>query len=429
MPQDEGTRGVDGEGPALSRPRLRAWLAEFRSELGDLVVHVVMHWRLVLGLGVAALVAALLFAWSGVYSVAASTGHYPFFRTFLGFALEQSVRTHSIGITAPALDDPGMIRRGAGHYQGGCAPCHGAPSQARNPITRRMLPEPPYLPDVVARWTSAEQFWIVRHGIKYAGMPAWVALGREDEVWSVVAFLRRLPDMDAPTYRQLAFGPAAGATEDASEGLRLLLLNGPVGNAVAACARCHGATGAAQDDAFPRLDLQTAPYLYEALQAYALGARPSGIMQPVAAELNQAEMRLLADHYAGQPQDGAVRAQTASAEVLELGRRIALKGVPERGVAACASCHGPKAGGMPALYPRLEGQHAWYVAQQLRLWLRGVRGGEREKPLARVMARAVGMDPDDPPAEPPLDNAAIEAVAAWYASLPPASRSAVAATR
>ncbi|WP_240791193.1 c-type cytochrome [Roseomonas sp. AR75] len=405
---------------ALSRSRMRAWIDAFRMDFGDLVLHLLLHWRLILGLLAAALVGAVLFAWSGFYSVAASTGHYPFFRSFLAFALERSVEWHADDERAPPLDDPAMVRRGAGHYQGGCAPCHGAPGHARNPITRRMLPEPPYLPDVVARWTPAQQFWIVRHGIKYAGMPAWVALGREDEVWSVVAFMQQLPGMDASRYRTLAFGDTASETTQAAEGLRLLLLNGPAGNGIAACARCHGIGGDGASGAFPRLDIQEADYLYEALKGYALGVRPSGIMQPVAAELNDAEMRLLAEHYASQPP--RLPELVAPSEQRALGERIALQGMRERGVAACAACHGPRQGPSQPLYPRLEGQHASYIAQQLRLWMSGVRGGRRETPLAHVMARAVGMDPRNPPASAPLDEASIQAVAAWYAARPAAGQ-------
>jgi cytochrome c553 len=51
-----------------------------------------------------------------------------------------------------------------------------------------------------------------------------------------------------------------------------------------------------------------------------------------------------------------------------------------------------------------------------------VRGGRRETPLAHVMARAVGMDPRNPPAGAPLDEASIQAVAAWYAARPAAGQ-------
>ena len=67
-----------------------------------------------------------------------------------------------------------------------------------------MLPEPPYLGGVVESWKPEQLFWIVKHGLKYTGMPSWPALSRDDEVWSVVAFLQRLPGMKPETYRGLA---------------------------------------------------------------------------------------------------------------------------------------------------------------------------------------------------------------------------------
>jgi len=427
---DAAPRGMpEAEGGLTPRPHagLRERLRELDDNLRDLVAHLLTHWRLIAGLGAAALVGALLFAWSGLYSVAATSGHYPFFRVFLGFALRQSVETHTIGVRVPAevLEDAGAIRRGAGHYQGGCAPCHGAPGAARNPITRRMLPEPPLLADRIADWSPEELFWIVRHGIKYAGMPAWVAPARADEVWAVVAFLRRLPGMEPAEYRRLAFGEVGPATVGAAEGAALLLLNGPAAKGIAACGRCHGADGMGEESgAFPRLAGQTEAYLRTALEAYALGTRPSGIMQPVAAELDPEEMELLSAYYATRP----VRAATGGAtrrdtRALAMGRRIAEEGRPERGVAPCAGCHG----GAPRhpLTPRLEGQHAAFLASQLELWMRGVRGADTGGDLARVMAYGVGMDPHRPPPPRetlwPLSRDEIRAVADWYAAQPPAA--------
>ncbi|MFO1039661.1 MAG: c-type cytochrome [Geminicoccaceae bacterium] len=396
-------------------------MQELDDNLRDLLVHLASHWRLIVGLSAATLAGAVLFAWSGVYSVAATSGHYPFFRLFLSFALDKSVAAHTVGIRIPAevLEDPGAVRRGAGHYQGGCAPCHGAPGEARNPIARRMLPEPPYLGDRIRDWSPEELFWIVRHGIKYAGMPSWVAPERDDEVWAVVAFLRHLPQMEPAAYRRLAFGEIGSATEGVAEGVSLLLMNGPAGNGIAACGRCHGADGlGGESGAFPRLVGQSEAYLRAALQAYALGTRPSGIMQPVAAELAAEEINALAAHYAVQPvpSDSGDGPETAT---LSLGRRIAEEGRPDRGVAACTACHGGTS--RHPLIPRLEGQHAGFVSSQLELWMRGVRGGGSGDVFARIMAYGVGIDPRRPPAKEshwPLSPAEIRAVAAWYATQP-----------
>jgi mono/diheme cytochrome c family protein len=55
-----------------------------------------------------------------------------------------------------------------------------------------MLPQPPDLADVVGEWNNAQLFRIVKHGVRFTGMPAWPMQDRDDEVWAMVAFLREL---------------------------------------------------------------------------------------------------------------------------------------------------------------------------------------------------------------------------------------------
>ncbi|NYZ10932.1 c-type cytochrome [Azospirillum sp. RWY-5-1] len=374
-----------------------------------------------LALLAAGAVGALLFAWSGLYNVAASREHWAVTNWVLHFTLRNSVETHAMAIQAPPLDDESMVFRGLGHYEGGCKPCHGAPGDAGNPIVQRILPQPPNLAESVSDWSDAELFWIVRNGLKYAGMPAWVAPERDDEVWSVVAFLRRMSGMPAEEYRRLARNDTIFDPEAVEQTAALLAQAGPVGGGLLACARCHGLRGEGGGaGAFPRLAGQKAEYLEAAMLAYAQGTRPSGIMQPIAAELSGEEIRRLSDHYAAMdPADGAPRPAAGDAvrlapdhrETLALGRRIAEQGLPEQGVPACASCHGPSGRAEPgqrhALYPALEGQFAPYLVQQLTLWTQGKRGGNA---YSRIMEAAVRT----------LRPEQIAAVAAHYAALPPA---------
>src|SRR3546814_3075984 len=149
-----------------------------------------------------------------------------------------------------------------------------------------MLPLPPDLPDTRGAWDAAELFWIVKNGLKYTGMPAWVARDRDDEVWAVVAFLRRLPGLGAEEYLELSRLPDGDASgRSIEESARLIASAGPVGDDLIACARCHGLTGnGGGARAFPRLAGQNKRYLLQSLRNYADGSRPSGLMQPVAAE-------------------------------------------------------------------------------------------------------------------------------------------------
>src|SRR5688572_10416832 len=86
---------------------------------------------------------ALLIAVSGVISVAASRGHFPFVEQFLELAMRRSVQHHAESLTPPDLDSPDLIRLGAAHFHGGCAFCHGAPTIPISPVAQHMLPPPP----------------------------------------------------------------------------------------------------------------------------------------------------------------------------------------------------------------------------------------------------------------------------------------------
>ena len=323
--------------------------------------------------------AALAFVAAGLVPVAASDGHWPVTRVLLNFAMRRSVQTHALAVKPPTpaeqpLDGPALVLKGAGHYAEGCLPCHGAPGHPRAEVVLHAVPRPPYLPPMVAAWNDRELFWIVKHGIKYTAMPAWPSQQRDDEAWAMVAFLRRLPALAPDQFRQLAYGaeaevaatgpaPPSGAPPD-----------------LATCARCHGRDGAGRGDgAFPPLAGQSEAYLLASLQAYARGARQSGVMQPVAAALGPTAMAGLARHYAAAPpgvrnagggrRDGVARAAIAR------GRALARDGAAGRRVASCVECHGPGPAPRNPRYPRLAGLPAAYLELQLGLFQRGQRGG------------------------------------------------------
>jgi cytochrome c553 len=316
----------------------------------------------VLGSLGALLIAVLLIAWSGVYNVAASRGHWRIMEWALSFGMQNSVEARARFIDPPPLDDPDLVTLGAGHFHGGCAYCHGAPGVAISPIARHMLPPPPDLATATEVWKDRELFWIVKHGIKYTGMPAWVSQQRDDEIWAVVAFLKRLPHLDAQGYRKLAVG---GLTTAPQSGRELAIFESAP-DATTACARCHGAEGQGPASKLvPILHGQPREFLLAALQAFADGTRESGIMQPVASDLTPEAMERLAEFYSRLPPS---RGGPAEAARIERGRVLATEGSPDARIPACLSCHG--AGALPA-YPRLAGQHAAYMTGRLRLWRNG----------------------------------------------------------
>jgi mono/diheme cytochrome c family protein len=134
----------------------------------------------------------VLGAWIGFLNVGASSGHWKITDWFLHFAMRSSVRTYALAVDVPAELPREAAQPAAGHFARGCAICHGAPGEPRSPAALRMLPQPPDLADVVGEWNNAQLFRIVKHGVRFTGMPAWPMQDRDDEVWAMVAFLREL---------------------------------------------------------------------------------------------------------------------------------------------------------------------------------------------------------------------------------------------
>jgi cytochrome c553 len=341
------------------------------------------------GLALLAVVGGLLVAWSGLVSVAASSGHWAVTGWFLHFTMRQAVETQSPEHAAPVtLDDPALVALGAAHYEGGCAPCHGAPGELQRPIALSMTPHPPWLAPVISTWEPQELFWIVQHGVKYSGMPAWPTQHRPDEVWTVVAFLAQLPGLDASAYRRLAWGPEADRPPVAGTTRLGELGAGPLGQTLAGCARCHRRDGAGREEGgVPIVGGQSEAYLEASLRAYAERHRASGIMQPLAAALGSDQLAALARHYAAEPWRGSPATAPADPDLLARGREIATAGLPTAGVPPCASCHGPPA--RYPRYPRIAGQDAGYLARQVELFRDGVRGGTAFAHLMHAVARGL----------------------------------------
>jgi cytochrome c553 len=354
------------------------------------------HKRALLGVTIMACTFAaggFLYVWLGLVPVAASEGHWRITNWFLRFAMRNSVELSSMGIKPPPLDDPALVLKAAGHYATGCAPCHGAPGEPQSPIVEQMVPRPPSLPSRIRERKPGQLFWIVKHGIKYTAMPGWVALEREDEIWAMVAFMLQLSELSPGQYRYLAYGEDvtdASVVENDTAPYLLRPLAESLELILADCARCHGADGNGRSlGAFPKLAGQSEVYLLASLRAFAKGERHSGIMQPVAAGLNEESLHALARYYSGLAKlvpAGLTRDSTPPADI-ERGRKIVEVGVPEQGIPSCIDCHGPRSTPRNPIYPDLAGQYADYLVLQLKLFQSGTRGGTTYAHIMNTIAR------------------------------------------
>ena len=253
-----------------------------------------------------------------------------------------------------------------------------------------MLPAPPELPSRVQSWSPEQLFYIVKHGLKFTGMPAWPVQQRDDEVWAMVAFLLRLPSLDEAEYLRLARGdPDTTLDLDPSAVPAPAIVR-------ESCARCHGFDGAGRGTgSFPKLAGQHAEYLLRAMRAYDDGSRRSGIMSSVVSGLTPEAVDEAVRFYASLPV--APVAPTATASVnpgnATRGREIVTSGIPARDIPPCAECHQPseEVNRNPA-YPRLAGQYAGYLALQLELLKERRRGGSEYVHLMHTFVDRLTLD-------------------------------------
>jgi mono/diheme cytochrome c family protein len=139
---------------------------------------------------------------TGAYNVAADAPHTSFVRALIGYARERSIRVRAGDVAVPRLDDPKMIADGASDYDAMCTGCHLAPGMAENEMRPGLNPKPPLLEHGRAGH-AAEQFWIIKHGVKMTAMPAWGFTHSDAEIWNMVAFLQKLPALSPAQYRAL----------------------------------------------------------------------------------------------------------------------------------------------------------------------------------------------------------------------------------
>jgi mono/diheme cytochrome c family protein len=159
-------------------------------------------------------IALAVIVYAGVYDIAATRPHSRIGTFLLHTVQVRSVARRAAGVPAHTAPDDAISPRGAVAYQEMCVSCHGAPGIARSEIGSGMTPRPPDLSQVAPRWSDRELFWIVKHGIRLAGMPAFGPTHHDDTLWDIVAFVRTLPTLSAREYARLAGTPEPGHDHD-----------------------------------------------------------------------------------------------------------------------------------------------------------------------------------------------------------------------
>lgn len=137
--------------------------------------------------------------------------HYDVTHRLLETLREKSIARSANDIEVPDLSSPDLLLTGGADYNDMCSGCHLRPGITETDLSIGLYPRPPNLVSTQEiEQGSAENneaakrnFWIIKHGIKASGMPAWGPTHGDERIWAMVAFLDRLPSLSVNQYQIL----------------------------------------------------------------------------------------------------------------------------------------------------------------------------------------------------------------------------------
>ena len=160
----------------------------------------------------------LFVIYTGAYNVAATKPHRNITRWALSTLQHNSVAARATEVGAPPAMDSAALAHGFEHFHAMCVQCHGAPGMDRGELGKGITPTPPRLELEASEWTDAELFWITKNGIRLAGMPAFGPTHGDAELWSIVAFIRKLETMTEEEYAAMVRAGSPPGSDSAGSG-------------------------------------------------------------------------------------------------------------------------------------------------------------------------------------------------------------------
>lgn len=137
----------------------------------------------------------------GVYDIGADAPHTKPVHWLIETLRDRSIAVRARGVAVPAdLNDQKRIATGAGLYAEMCSGCHLAPGMEKTEISQGLYPPAPELSRGLAH-APAQEFWMIKHGVKLTAMPAWGRTHSDELMWDMVAFIRKLPTLSPAQYQ------------------------------------------------------------------------------------------------------------------------------------------------------------------------------------------------------------------------------------
>lgn len=140
------------------------------------------------------------------------------FEEFLARNLRQmAIPSDAKAMTNPHLLTPEKLPAAQDHWVAHCSLCHALDGNGDSVIGKNLYPKPPDMrASLTQDLSDGEIYYIISNGIRFTGMPAWGNEDSPEDIWDLVSFIRRLPQLSPEELKLLeqkaAGGQAGGET-------------------------------------------------------------------------------------------------------------------------------------------------------------------------------------------------------------------------
>jgi mono/diheme cytochrome c family protein len=124
-------------------------------------------------------------------------------------AVDASTDRRAPKVANPVPATAENVTAGAKLYLDNCAGCHGVPSNPDSQFSRSFYPPVPEFFKDAPDMSDNQNFYIIQHGVRWTGMPAWNGTLNDGQIWEVVTFLSSIEKL--PPAALAVFGPQAPA--------------------------------------------------------------------------------------------------------------------------------------------------------------------------------------------------------------------------
>jgi cytochrome c553 len=156
----------------------------------------------------------------------------------------------------------------------------------------------------------------------------------------------------------------------------------------ALCTGCHNEDGNSTTPEFPKIAGLDAAYITKQINDFKKDKRVSEIMGPMANQIPDKEVPLLAAYFSKQKRTVGV---VTDAKLAAQGQQIYDDGIVSSAVPACSGCHGERGEGTDK-FPRLAGQHTTYLITQMNNFKNSVRNNDARKVMRAITLRMTEQD-------------------------------------